>query len=75
VKFKKLVGGGLDADRQPDGAAGPCAALGYQDESVEAIVEFIASTATSSTRPPQADTTSVRLRDGEGPFKLWGTCG
>ena len=42
VKFKKLVGGAFDADRQPDGAGGRCGSLGYtEDEQVEAIVEYI----------------------------------
>ena len=76
VKFKKLVGGG---SMQIVNQTVPRAlrSLGYQEEQVEAIVEHIADTATSSTRPASSPSTtrSSTARWASGRSRRWATCG
>ena len=77
VKFKKLVGGG---SMQIVNQTVPRAlrALGYQDEQVEAIVEYIAEHGHVIDAPglrPGA-LRGVRLRDGCASDQArWATCG
>ena len=76
VKFKKLVGGG---SMQIVNQTIPVALrkLGYAQETIEAIVEYIAETATSST-PPASSPSTTRSSTApweRGPSSRWATCG
>ena len=77
VKFKKLVGGG---SMQIVNQTVPRAlrTLGYQEEQVEAIVEYIAEHGHVVDAPglrPRA-LRGLRLRDGRrGRSRRWATCG
>ena len=77
VKFKKLVGGGsMQIVNQTVPRA--LAALGYQPEQVEAIVEYIAEHGhvVDAPGPAAASTTrcsTARWASGRSP--RWATCG
>ena len=77
VKFKKLVGGGsMQIVNQTIPRA--LRKLGYTEETVEAIVEYIAEQGPRHRRPrPEARALrGLRLRDGRaGHQARWATCG
>jgi hypothetical protein len=76
VKFKKLVGWRLDADRQPDDPAGP-QKLGYQQETIEAIVEYIADKGhvidAPGLKPEHYEVFDCAM--GARAISRWATCG
>ena len=77
VKFKKLVGGGsMQIVNQTIPRA--LTKLGYAEEQVEAIVAFIADTATSIDAPglKHRALRGLRHRDGRcAPSSRWATSG
>ena len=77
VKFKKLVGGGsMQIVNQTIPRA--LRKLGYTEETVEAIVEYIAEQGSRHrrSRPAPGALRGLRLRDGRARrSRRWATCG